>query len=131
MFKLIKPLAFTALVSLPWACGSNPLSGPNPEDTVLVNTSEVRPDWIEELDLSEQEEVIEELEKEGFSDLHTVPGFGHREPWGNKPGGKIALAITLSPRILIPIVSVERKTEGFQMFDPSPDCHKKRRYLWL
>ncbi len=66
MFKLIKPIALTALAIFLSSCGSDSITGPSPEDTVLVNTSEVRPDWIQELDLSEQGIVLEELEEEGL-----------------------------------------------------------------
>jgi peptidoglycan-associated lipoprotein len=66
MFKLIKPLVLTALAILLSSCGSDKVIGPNPEDTVLVNTSEVRPDWIQEFDLGEQAILLQELEEQGL-----------------------------------------------------------------
>lgn len=115
MFKLIKPLAFTALVSLLCSCGSNSVSGPNPEDTVLVNTSEVRPDWIEELDLSEQEEVIEELEKEGLAPRDTV--LFDPNVWDNPDAPKVTVRFDLDRWVVRPADQSLLESAGQTLID--------------
>lgn len=65
-----------------------------------------------------------------FGDLHTVPGFGERGRYF-KAGSEVAAAVCLAPRIMIPIRSVEGLIQGWQMLDPSPECHRKKRYIWF
>lgn len=100
MFKLIKPLALTASVILLCSCGSKSISGPNPEDTVLVNTSEVRPDWIEELNLTEQAAVIEDLEEEGLAPRDTV--LVDPNVWGDPNAPKVTVLFDLDKWVVRP-----------------------------
>lgn len=64
-----------------------------------------------------------------FGDLHKIPGFGHRAEWSNKPGEKIAGALCLTPRILIPVRSVDGLLEGFQTM--GPDGGDGPKYVWF
>ncbi|MCG8527536.1 MAG: OmpA family protein [Opitutales bacterium] len=100
MFKLIKPAALTVLIAILCSCGSKNTSGPNPEDTVLVNTSEIRPDWIEELDISEQEIVLEELEEAGLEPRDTV--LVDPNVWGDPNAPKITVFFDLDNFVVRP-----------------------------
>jgi len=100
MFKLFKPIALTALVIVLSSCGSKKSTGPNPEDTVLVNTTEVRPDWIEELDLSEQEIVLEELEESGLEPRETV--LLNPDIWSDENTPKVTVYFDLDKWVVRP-----------------------------
>jgi peptidoglycan-associated lipoprotein len=100
MLKLFWPLALTVSVILLGGCGSKSASGPKPEDTVLVNTTEVRPDWIDQLDLTEQADVLEELEKEGLELRDTAlvdPAI-----WGDPNAPKVTAYFDLDKWIVRP-----------------------------
>jgi hypothetical protein len=75
-------------------------------------------------------ELIAMAASETFGDLHKVPGFGTRTPWRSDGPPKIMGALCLSPRILIPVRSVEGLIEGFQMMDPAPRKGDPK-YLWF
>ncbi len=100
MFKLIKPIALTALAILLSSCGSDTMTGPSPEDTVLVNTSEIRPDWIQELDLGEQGIVLEELEEEGLEVRQAA--LVDPEIWGDPSRPKISVYFDLDKWVVRP-----------------------------
>lgn len=100
MIKLIKPAALTALVFLLCSCGSNSVKGPRPEDTVLVHSPNVRPDWIEELDLPSQVEVIEALEDEGLTPRDTV--LFDPEIWNNPDAPKVTVRFDLDRWVVRP-----------------------------
>jgi peptidoglycan-associated lipoprotein len=101
MFKVIKPLALAALITLLCSCGSDTVKGPNPEDTILVNTSEVRPDWIEELDLSGQASVINELEQEGLEIRESV--LVDPNIWGDPNSPKVTIRFDLDKWVVRPV----------------------------
>ena len=84
MIKLFRSLAIVMCLWMLVGCGESTTKGPKPEDTVLVNTSEVRPDWIEELSLDEQSSVVVALSEE---DLELRPSILNVDPaiWGDDP----------------------------------------------
>ena len=100
MFKLIRPIALTALAIILSSCGSDSITGPSPEDTILVNTSEVRPDWIQELDLAEQGVVLEELEAEGLEIRDNV--LVDPEIWGDPNKPKVTVFFDLDKWVVRP-----------------------------
>lgn len=100
MFKVIKPLAFAASIILLCSCGSDSVKGPSPEDTVLVNTSEIRPDWIEEMDLSGQASVLEELEQEGLEIRESV--LVDPNVWGDPNSPKVTVRFDLDKWVVRP-----------------------------
>jgi len=100
MFKLIRPIALTALAIILSSCGSDSITGPSPEDTVLVNTSEVRPDWIQELDLAEQGVVLAELEEEGLEVRDNI--LVDPEIWGDPNKPKITVFFDLDKWVVRP-----------------------------
>jgi peptidoglycan-associated lipoprotein len=93
MFKFTWPLALTAVALLLSSCGPKSVSGPKPEDTVLVNTTEIRPDWIEQLDLGERATVLEELEQEGLELRETA--LVDPNVWGDSDSPKITVTFDL------------------------------------
>jgi len=100
MFKLIKPIALTALAIILSSCGSDTVTGPSPEDTVLVNTTEVRPDWIQELDLSEQAVVMDELENQGLEVRDSV--LVDPNIWGDPNKPKVTVFFDLDKWVVRP-----------------------------
>ncbi len=100
MFKLIKPIALTALAIILSSCGSDSITGPSPEDTVLVNTSEVRPDWIQELDLGEQGVVLAELEEEGLEVRDNI--LVDPKVWGDPNKPKVTVFFDLDKWVVRP-----------------------------
>lgn len=66
-----------------------------------------------------------------YGDLHKVPGFGNRDKFSNKPGETIAGALCLTPRVMIPVRSVEGLIEGFQLMDPEPADEDTPKYIWF
>lgn len=102
MSVVTKPLALALLALLLASCGGNKsVSGPKPEDTILVNTTEVRPDWIEELDLSEQNLVLEELEEAGLEPRDTV--LVDPNIWGDPNAPKITVRFDLDKWVVRPL----------------------------
>jgi peptidoglycan-associated lipoprotein len=102
MLNHIKLLFITASVIVLCSCGKKaPIAGPNPEDTVLVNTSEVRPDWIEELDVSEQDLVIADLEEQGLETREAIlndPGV-----WQDPNAPKVTVRFDLDKWVVRPV----------------------------
>ena len=111
MFKVIRPLAFVASIILLCSCGSESVKGPNPEDTVLVNNSEIRPDWIEETDLSEQAMVIQDLEGEGLALRDSV--LADPNVWGDPDSPKVTVHFDLDRWVVRPVdqALVEKASE--------------------
>ena len=111
MFKVIRPLALIASIALLCSCGSDSAKGPNPEDTVLVNNSEIRPDWIEEMDLSGQASVIEDLEGEGLEIRESV--LADPNVWGDPDSPKVTVHFDLDRWVVRPVdqTLIEKATE--------------------
>jgi peptidoglycan-associated lipoprotein len=93
MFKRTWPLALTIVALLLSSCGPKSVSGPKPEDTVLVNTTEIRPDWIEQLDLGERSAIIEELEQEGLELRETA--LVDPNVWGDPDSPRVTVNFDL------------------------------------
>lgn len=100
MFKVIRPLALAALVTLLCSCGSDTVKGPNPEDTVIVNTTPVRPDWIEQTDITDRAMVFKDLEEEGLEIRDTV--LADPNVWGDPNAPKVTAHFDLDKWVVRP-----------------------------
>lgn len=111
------------------------LQGPKRQlNRTQVDLRQYRTLWNYDGDKKTQElyafKIAGELQDQ-HGDLHKVPGFGNREQFSNKPGDRIAGALCLTPRIMIPVRSVEGLIEGFQLMDPEPADEDTPKYVWF
>ncbi len=102
MLKYLRSLSLFSFLLLLVSCGGDKSAvGPNPEDTVLVNTSEVRPDWIDELDIDEQATVIAELVEEDLEPRSTILNMD-ASVWGDLDAPKATVYFDLDQATVRP-----------------------------